>query len=485
MSIGAALHNALSGLTATSRAADIVSQNVANALTDGYGRRGLELSSRALGGSGAGVQVDGVTRSVSRTLLSERRLADAGDARTGTITDFHTRVEASIGLPGEPGALGTRYQALEAALVEAAGRPDLDQRLQSVASAASALAATMRDLGRTLQEERMTADREISLEVERMNTALGRIAELNRDIRIGLASGHDATALMDERQRVIDQVSRIIPVREIPRDHEQVALYTTGGAVLLDGRPAEVGFRSTATITADMTIASGALSGLTLNGQPVSAAASAGMLGGGSLGALFTVRDELAPDAQRRLDGLARDLIERFEDPAADPTRLAGTPGLFTDGGLNFDPLNEAGLAGRIAVNELVLPSAGGALWRLRSGLGAAATGDSGQAAGLLALSDALIAGRAPASGGFGPVPRGAGELAADLLSAIGGARQAAEGERAFTTARLETLKTAELAEGVDTDAELQRLLLIEKAYAANARIVTATEAMLGALLEM
>jgi len=44
MSITSALSNALSGLTVASRGAQVVSSNVANALTDGYGVRELSLT---------------------------------------------------------------------------------------------------------------------------------------------------------------------------------------------------------------------------------------------------------------------------------------------------------------------------------------------------------------------------------------------------------------------------------------------------------
>ena len=42
-----------------------------------------------------------------------------------------------------------------------------------------------------------------------------------------------------------------------------------------------------------------------------------------------------------------------------------------------------------------------------------------------------------------------------------------------------------ELEDGVDTDAELQRLLLIEQAYAANARMIETVDDMMQALLRI
>jgi len=48
MSISNSLSNALSGMTAASRMAEVVSSNLANSLTDGYGRRTLNLSSAVI-----------------------------------------------------------------------------------------------------------------------------------------------------------------------------------------------------------------------------------------------------------------------------------------------------------------------------------------------------------------------------------------------------------------------------------------------------
>jgi len=56
---------------------------------------------------------------------------------------------------------------------------------------------------------------------------------------------------------------------------------------------------------------------------------------------------------------------------------------------------------------------------------------------------------------------------------------------RGFADAALATLRKAELERGVDTDAEMERLLLIEQAYAANARVVQAAEDMLDQLLRI
>lgn len=478
MSISGALSNALSGLTASARSAEVVSNNVSNALTEGYARRELGLSTRSLGGAGAGVKIDGVSRIVNQTILADRRLADAAAGNADLRQQFHAELEKSIGTADQPGSLTARMDDLESALIAAAGRPDSEARLQEVLASATALAGTINTVSDDVQAMRMAADQEIAAQVDALNDALVRIDELNATILAQRSSGGDATALMDQRQLLVDRVSAIVPVREVPRDNDQISLYTTGGAVLLEGNPVTVGFTAVGVITPDMTQASGALSGLTLNGRPMRTTED-GVLGGGTLSALFAVRDELAVSAQSQLDAVARDLIGRFAAPGVDPTLAISAAGLFTDGGAAFDPLNEEGLAARLSVNALADPAQGGALWRLRDGLGAAAPGDVGAAAILQALAGAMAAPQVPASGSFLGAARSASGLAADLLSQVSGARQIADDASAFAGARQSTLAIALASDGVDTDAELQSLLMIEQSYAANARVISALDDMI------
>lgn len=484
MSISSAMSSALSGLTAGARAAEIVSGNVANALTEGYARRELAVSTRRLGSDSAGVKIDGVNRVLNRSIQTDRRLADAAAGNTAVRQQFYTKLEQSIGTADQPGSLTARMDDLESALISAASRPDSEARLQEVLNSATWLARTISTVSGDLQAARMRADQEIGAQVGALNDALAQIDALNALILTQRGTGNDTSALMDQRQLLVDRVSAIVPVREVMRDKDQISLYTTGGAVLLEGNPARIGFSAVGVITPDMTQASGALSGLTLNDVPIRSTED-GVLRGGTLAALFAVRDELAVSAQSQLDAVARDLIGRFAAPGVDPTLAPGAPGLFTDGGAAFDPLDEVGLAARLRVNALADPARGGALWRLRDGLGAAVSGDAGSAVILQALAGAMAAPQVPASGSFLGAARSVSGLAADLLSQVSVARQRADDSSAFAGARQAALATAFAAGGVDTDAELQNLLMIERSFAANARVIAALDEMLQQMLRM
>ncbi len=123
MSISSALSNALSGLTASSRAAGVVSSNLANVLTEGYATRQLEIVSQT-GGPRTGVTIVGITRNIDQALLGDRRLADSAVAHSDTLLRFTGQLEQAVGTPDDPASLSGRVTAFENSLITAASRPE-------------------------------------------------------------------------------------------------------------------------------------------------------------------------------------------------------------------------------------------------------------------------------------------------------------------------------------------------------------------------
>ena len=477
MSISNSLSNALSGMAATSRMAEIVSSNLANSLTDGYGRRSLGMSSAAI----TGVEIGSVIRHVDRGILSDRRLADASLGGFGTLVQTMGRIEDAVGRVGEMDSISAKIVAVESALIDAASDPSSPIRLSSLGDRLENLAQGLNDASSQVQSLRVEAETSISDQVGRLNTALKQVEQLNADITYSRNSGGDPSGLLDQRQQVIDQIAEIVPVREFQRDGGHVALMTPDGETLIDGKAKQFGFVQNNVISADMTLASGGLSSITLDGMPIGAD-GIGKLAGGSLGAAFQVRDGDLVAAQDGLDSIAADLMSRFQDPAVDPTLGVGQAGLFTDNGAAFDVLNITGMAGRIALNAAVDPEQGGAITNLRDGINAVTSGPSGNA-GLLHSLSAILA--APLSTTTDPVQSSAAGRAASFEAATGAQRLNYESELSFTNARWSSLKEAEAAGGVDSDHEMQMLLRIEQAYAANARVLQAVETMMQRLMEI
>lgn len=479
MSLGISLSAALTGLTATAKAAGIVSSNVANATTEGYGVRRLELASQSIGTSGAGVRVVTVLRQEDMILLQDRRLAESNEGGAQATANFARTMEGAIGIPGEPGALSTLITGFERALIEASANPESTVRLSAVVTTATDLTNKIGNIAADINEARQNTDQEIERTVISLNTALEQIAELNGKIRRGGGGSRDVATLEDARQKLVDIVAQEIPLRQLDRGRGEIALMGLGGIMLLDGSPAELGFSARTTLSPAMTIENGALSGLTVNGNPIDVHSATNPLRGGRLEALFDLRDVEAPKAQARVDAFARDLIERFQDPNVDPSILVGEAGLFSDSGLAFDVADELGISSRIALNPAVDPAQGGALHRLRDGVGATIVGPLGDSQQLERFSLAMSSSRLAGSGDYVSAARSAAGFAADFLSMVSASRANAEIRETFNSAQAAALREKELERGVDTDSEMQRLLMIEQAYAANAKVIEVVGKML------
>jgi len=268
-----------------------------------------------------------------------------------------------------------------------------------------------------------------------------------------------------------------------------IELTTAEGLFLADTRAERIAFTPTPIITAPMRYdgGAGALSGLTLNGVDITPGGPGTQaISGGALAGQFAIRDAIAPEFSDRADALAADLIGRLSAPGLDPTLAPGAPGLFTDAGAAYDPLSLPGLAGRIRLNAAADPQAGGDPALIRDGLGAAAPGPAGNGDLPRALLDALTSiGSTTAVPGL-PSALSFGDTVAGLAELTAVARVSAEGEVTAVSSSRETLAAAEAgAIGVDSDAELQALIQIEQAYAANVQVIQTAARMLDELMEI
>lgn len=488
MSLSTALTNAASGLSASARLADTIANNVANAMTPGYGRRTTEVSSLAVGGYGSGVRVAATQRTENPHLTAERRGMDAALGATGARSDAFERLLASLGEPGSANALSTLATGLETTLLSATAAPQSLAKLTEAANAAKDLAGGLNRIAGENVRLRTEADAEIARQVGQVNDALHAVDDLNRKIAGLSLEGVDTTGLQDERGRVIDGISAIIPVRAIKREGERIALYAQGGGMLLDGRVWELSFtESPSLVTPEMT--PGAPLGMLAQQQgaaggpvPIAVGTGGGLMDGGSLAALFEVRDTIVPQFDAEIDRYAGDLIERFRDLMPAEARDAAGAGLFVDG----DPGPLTGLAARLRINAAADPAApGGAAWRLRDGLQAAAPGAAGFGGYLRGLSDAMGAPRDPVGFVSQNAATGSATMAAEIATFFAGKAARSDDDRAYLTARQSALAERETdAVGVNTDNELQSLILVEQTFAANARVLSVIDGLMKLLLE-
>ena len=480
MSLSSALANAVSGLRANSQAARIVSDNISNALNENYTRRSVTLEQNAIRAAG-GVRVTGINRATNGVANSDWRIANGQVASLDTQTSALSRITQVYGLPSESGSLQNLVTKFESELVSASSRPDLPQRLTSVAYAASDIATKLNEISDVIQAERITADSEIAISVGRINEILTSLQDLNARSGGTDPSSLAAAGLYDQRDSLLDELSGYMEIRVFPRDHGRVAVYSSGGIGLLDGTPAELSFSQTPVITANHSLGAGTLSALEIAGNTIDAT----RLSGGSLATQFDIRDSIAVDAQSELDAFAFEFSARVNDPAIDTTRTAIDPGFFTDNGAFIDVANLVGLSERISLNASVDPKESGDPALFRDGLLSLGGGDVGDSSVLLGLSETM---QDPGSVGFGSyagLQISLPNLAANLGSNFASGLNRSESHMTFAQSQKSASNDLRMVNRVDSDAELQQLIVIEQAYGANAQVIQVIDDLMDTLLGM
>lgn len=482
MSLSGALSNAMSGLLANARGTSVLSANIANALNEGYGRREVVLTTDVIQSSG-GVRVAQVTRQSDPILAYQKRLATADFSASSAFAAFDANFEQLVGSVDTLGSIADKLTRMETALLSAASDPSSETRLKTVSFAAEGFVSALREASDGLTTQRSRADQQIATAVRTLNSGLSKLEGLNKQIMTAKHLGQDAHGLMDQRDTVLDQLSEFVPLHVVERDSGVIAVFTAQGRTLLDERAVELSFDATPMVLPHMSTSNGLVSRLQINGQAVDVPGSA-MMDGGALAAQFALRDTIVPEAQARLDGIAREAIHRFGSGGPDTTLGAGDAGVFTDNGLAFVPTNEIGLSGRITLND-ALSSSNSEPWRWRDGINATAQGDAGNATLLSAFRTQITRPIAAGSAALGLGDQSLIGYVQNLSSDAAANRVRSFDARNYASAHLDSVRQSVAADGVNTDQELQKLIELEKSYAANARVVQVVDDMLSELLRI
>lgn len=209
---------ALSGALAAQAALNATSQNVANVMTKGYTRQGVDLTSLQPLQSGAisagnGVEVSSLIRYSDdyknhQLWKSSSRLAqyDVGQA-------YLTQLEQVMGdtQSGLDSGLDGFFTALNAASVEPTSTP----LRQQVITSADALAERFNSLNQVIANQRSSVHLQRTSVVEQINSLSSSIALLNKQIAASNATGVSASGLIDARNLKVDSLSGLVSVQVV------------------------------------------------------------------------------------------------------------------------------------------------------------------------------------------------------------------------------------------------------------------------------
>ncbi len=293
--------------------------NVANAQTPGYSRQRVELAASlpenllAAGQLGTGVSLEQIIRIRDQFLdLQFRRAASRlGEAEVEEAT--FRRIQALLDEPSDRG-LGQTLTRFFSSFQDLAVHPtDLSTRFQ-VRERGLELVSAFRRLDGELDALAGELEGEMDLRVREVNDLAGRIAELNQKIRSLEAGGASANDLRDLRDRLIDDLSRLVAlsVKEQPDGTVQI---TVGGSLLVDGT--EVNPMAWENQEGQIQ--------LLLGGNPI-------QIEGGRLKGLLESQNDLVPWAQATLDKLAQGIILEVNQVHSNGFGLQNQQGPFFSG---------------------------------------------------------------------------------------------------------------------------------------------------------
>ena len=429
------------------------------------------ITTTSVAGGGSAVSVDAIGRQIDGAMARLERDETAQmarhDARAAAMDGYLTL----LGQPEDEISPAARLSKFQAATDLLAARPGDADAQRAMLDSAAALARGINGAAEALVEAESEANVAIARDVHSANEILTQLEQVSRALQREVQPTVRRAALQDTFDRGVDALAEIMDFEVSIDAANRITIHTSGGTPLLD---------RTGAADLEWNAASGTLMAGDIDVTP----ARDGVRGfaAGSLAGRIEVLSHDMPQAQLQLDEFARSLVQRFED--ADTSLVAGQAGLFTDDGAAFDPTRLDGLSARLAVNDAVRPEAGGALWRLRDGVGATESGPVLSTTQIDAFVQAMSApGDYAAATGLASA-QSLGSYAADMVSDQQQVRVVAERESAVLSAGLGAIAAARSGvEGVNVDTELQNLMMIEQAYAANSQVLSTLTDMLDTLL--
>ena len=470
MSISGALYNALSGMAAEQAKAQVIANNIANAGNAGYVRRILPQSEVVTSQGGQGVAL-GVARRAGDAMLEAGVRAAGSDKGYGeTVAGSLSGLARIAGQPSDSTSLAGRLASFQAAMTALSATPSDSVAQSQTLAAAQDLVDGFNGMARAVADGRAAADSAIGQDVGAVNDALQNLQGVEASLARAVSRGESTAPYEDQRATLLASLAEKLPIRVLDNGPGHLIVTTDRGTTLFDGgRVHRLSFGTSSGF--DAANATGET--VTVDGVALRFSAS------GSIAGQLQLRDSTLPGYGRMLDGMAANLAAGFQ--AADPT-ATGTPrlaGLFTRGDSPIlDTADSAGMASSIRVNAKVVADPA----RLRDGANATSGGRASGNAVILAGLDSLDQVRPYAVTGL-PARMSLNNAASQAMGLIQ-SDAAGWSTRADARGTAATAANQALANGtgVNTDEELQKLLVVQSAYAASAQVVQVAARMLDTL---
>ncbi len=450
MSLAVALNTAVSGLFANQQAIAATSENIANVNTENFARREVNFFTDAIPDQFSGVSVE-ISRAGADRFLQGAGFSSQSDAASLTaIADALSRVEGSLGTPGDNADFATALSEAYASFAELSATPNsVAAKAVAVSRLEEAFAAFSRTLA-AIDSEATAADARLNAQSARANQLLEDIFRLN-------LIAPDSNSAGDEIDARLKELSGLLDISVSRAEDGRVTVSTTDGRLLANaGGYSALTYTGGATATIALSTVDPDTGALTLSAADINASISSGEIGG-----LLQLRNSDLPALRAIVadaaQGAADDINAAYAlNASVGASAPMTTPLIVEANGLFTVNSAIAGDPSQLAVARPSAGQAGGA----NDGRGAGAIASLGNAPSTQAVTQAVS------------------QIGAASLSA---------GERSVSAERFaQEIELRRIADGgVNLDEELSNLILFQRSYNANARVIAAVDELFESLLNI
>ena len=227
-----------SAMFANYAALQTTGNNIANANTPGYSRQNVQLADTAgqftgSGFFGKGVSVVTVQRAYDQLLTMQAGAASSTAAADSARFDKLSQLETvfPIGSSGIGAAAGNLLNAF----VDVSNNPSDASARQVALGSAQELASRFRHAGEQLAELQGGVMFDMRSAVSAVNALAQQVGRLNQQIGALKGTGQPPNQLLDERDRIISDIGKLINVNTLPAEDGSLGVFIGGGQNLVLG----------------------------------------------------------------------------------------------------------------------------------------------------------------------------------------------------------------------------------------------------------
>lgn len=234
MTLSLALNTAVSGLNISQKALSVISNNIANANTDGYSRQTLDITAQYYNGQIAGATADDISRRVDKYLQASVRTQSSIVGRTSVLTDYMDRIQTLLGSPGDDNSLDEYTSNFFNSLQNLSETPERTSYREQVVNNAEILAREVSSLASNVETLRKQADSDITEAVGDVNRIINTISAVNTSINRANALGNPTSGLLDKRDQALKELSEYMDIDIYTQPTGEAYVYAANGVALID-----------------------------------------------------------------------------------------------------------------------------------------------------------------------------------------------------------------------------------------------------------